>query len=207
MTFREALAQSVNVPAVKAMYLAGMKETIETARSLGISSLGDYRRYGLTLVLGGGEVSLLEMTSAYGTFAHEGYRYAENAILEVQDSDGKVLEKSEPQGTQVIDQEIARTISDMLKDNQARTPAFGADSYLHFPGRDVAVKTGTTNDYRDTWILGYTPSIAVGCWAGNNNNTPMEKKVAGFIVAPMWNEFMQKYFEIKGDSPAVTQVP
>jgi membrane peptidoglycan carboxypeptidase len=104
----------------------------------------------------------------------------------------------------VLDQEVARGITDILKDNAARTPAFGADSYLHFPGREVAVKTGTTNDYRDTWIIGYTPSIAVGAWAGNNDNTAMEKKVAGFIVAPMWNEFMQKYFEIKGESPAFT---
>lgn len=205
MTFREALAQSVNVPAVKAMYLAGMKDTIETARSLGISTLGDYRRYGLTLVLGGGEVSLLEMTSAYATFAHEGYRYPISAILEVQDSSGNVLEKRDQQGNQVLDSEIARSISDVLKDNNARTPAFGADSYLHFPDREVAVKTGTTNDYRDTWIIGYTPKIAVGAWAGNNDNSAMEKKVAGFIIAPMWNAFMTKYFELRGESPSFTK--
>jgi 1A family penicillin-binding protein len=205
MTFREALAQSINVPAVKAMYLAGMKETIETARSMGISTLGDYRRYGLTLVLGGGEVSLLEMTSAYGTFAHEGYRYPINAIAEIRDSTGKVLEQHTPEGSQVLDQDVARSITDILKDNRARTPAYGSDSFLHFPGREVAVKTGTTNDYRDTWIIGYTPKITVGAWAGNNDNTAMEKKVAGFIVAPMWNEFMQKYFELKGDSPAFTE--
>ncbi len=193
MTIREALAQSINVPAVKALYLAGMKETIELARSMGISTLEDYKRYGLTLVLGGGEVSLLEMTSAYGVFANEGYKNPYTAIKEIKK--GNATEPYDhPKAEQVLDAEIARSISDILSDNVARTPAYGANSYLHFPERDVAVKTGTTNDYRDTWIIGYTPEIAVGAWAGNNNNTAMEKKVAGFIVAPMWNEFMNAYF-------------
>jgi len=195
MTFREALAQSVNVPAVKAIYLAGMKETIELAQAMGISTLDDWQRYGLTLVLGGGEVSLLEMTSAYGTFANEGYRYPHNSISLVRDGTGKELYSHELDGERVVEEEIARSITDVLVDNIARTPAFGANSYLHFPGYDVAVKTGTTNDYRDAWIIGYTPTIAAGAWAGNNDNSAMEKKVAGFIIAPMWNEFMQFYLD------------
>ena len=195
MTFREALAQSVNVPAVKVLYLAGMKETIELARSLGITTLKDWQRYGLTLVLGGGEVSLLEMTSAYGVFANEGYRIPHTSIKEIFSGSEQDLFSVETKGEQVLETEVARSINDMLKDNNARTSAFGSDSFLHFPDREVAVKTGTTNDYRDAWIIGYTPQISVGAWAGNNNNTAMEKKVAGFIVAPMWNEFMQAYFK------------
>jgi len=196
ITFREALAQSVNVPAVKVLYLTGIRNTIELARAMGISTLDSYKRYGLTLVLGGGEVSLLEMTSAYGVFAHDGFRYPHAAIREVRDGSGKLLEEHTLDGAQVVDPNVARTISDMLNDNVARTPAFGSNSYLYFPGRDVAVKTGTTNDYRDAWIIGYTPTIAAGAWAGNNDNSPMKKKVAGFIVAPLWNDFMNKYFEL-----------
>lgn len=201
MTFREALAQSVNVPAVKVVYLAGMKETIELAQAMGISTLDNWQRYGLTLVLGGGEVSLLEMTSAYGVFANEGVRHPHTGIKEIKTNNTTELYTVDVEGTAVLDTEIARSITDMLSDNVARTPAFGGDSFLHFSEYDVAVKTGTTNDYRDAWIVGYTPNIAVGAWAGNNNNFPMEKKVAGFIIAPMWNEFMQFYFEKYPDSP------
>ncbi len=195
MTFRDALAQSVNVPAVKAMYLAGLEQTHDLARRMGISTLQDYRRYGLTLVLGGGEVSLLDITSAYGTFARSGWRYPYGGILEVRDGSNKVMYERRPTGRQVIDPDIAHAITDILADNAARTPAFGANSYLHFPGRAVAAKTGTTNNYVDAWIVGYTPTIAVGAWAGNNDNSPMERRVAGFIIAPMWNEFMQEYFK------------
>ncbi len=205
MTFREALAQSVNVPAVKVVYLAGMKETIELARAMGISTLENWQRYGLTLVLGGGEVSLLEMTGAYGAFANEGVRHPHTSIKEIKTNNTTELYTVDVEGTVVLDVEIARSITDILRDNTARTPAFGSDSYLHFSEYDVAVKTGTTNDYRDAWIIGYTPTVAVGAWAGNNNNFPMEKKVAGFIIAPMWNEFMRAYFERYPDSPRFTK--
>lgn len=195
MTFRTALAQSVNVPAVKALYLAGIQETIELAQRMGISTLTDWKRYGLTLVLGGGEVSLLEMTSAYGVFANDGERFPHHSVLSIVDAEGHTEYTYEGQSSQVLDRDVARSITDMLTDNAARTPAFGANSYLYFPNRDVAAKTGTTNDYRDAWILGYTPDIAVGAWAGNNDNSAMNKKVAGFIIAPLWNEFLQAYFE------------
>lgn len=195
MTFREALAQSVNIPAVKALYLAGMENTINLARSMGISTLEEWKRYGLTLVLGGGEVSLLEMTSAYGVFANEGVRYPHTGIKEIQSEKETDFLSFSTEGEQVLSVDTARSVTDILADNKARTPAFGSDSYLHFKDYDVAVKTGTTNDYRDAWIIGYTPDIAVGSWAGNNNNFAMEKKVAGFIVAPMWNEFMEFYLE------------
>jgi membrane peptidoglycan carboxypeptidase len=159
---------------------------------MGITSLGDPNNYGLTLVLGGGEVSLLEMTSAYGVFATEGLRAPYTGILRVLDSNGKVLEEYKSTPNQVLDSEIARKISDILSDNIARTPLYGANSVLYFPGKEVAVKTGTTNNYRDAWIVGYTPSVVVGTWAGNNDNTPMAKKVSGLIVAPMWRAFMEE---------------
>ena len=192
MTLRNALAQSVNVPAVKVLYLAGINAALDMAERLGITTLTDKNRYGLTLVLGGGEVTLLEMVSSYGVFANEGIKHPYTGILRVEDAEGNVLEEYEENSERVINTEVARQISDVLSDNQARTPAFGEYSALHFQGIDVEAKTGTTNDYRDAWIIGYTPTIAVGSWAGNNNNTPMEKRVAGFIVAPMWNEFMRE---------------
>jgi penicillin-binding protein 1C len=192
MTMREALAQSVNVPSVKTMYLAGLRETLSLAKVSGIQSLEDIGRYGLTLVLGGGEVSLLDLTSAYGVFANSGARVPYQGILEIRGKNEKVLERTVSQLSFVIPQETTWKISDILSDNVARAPAFGESSFLHFPGREVAVKTGTTNDYRDAWIVGYTPSLAVGAWAGNNDNRPMEKKVAGFIIAPFWNAFMRE---------------
>ncbi len=195
MSIRSAIAQSVNIPAVKTLYLAGIADSIKTARDMGISTLTDPARYGLTLVLGGGEVTLLELTSAYGVFANEGLRSPTVGILEVQDSSGATLEAFADQSARVLDANIARTMSDILSDNEARSPAFGERSSLYFPGNDVAVKTGTTNDYRDAWVIGYTPSIAVGAWAGNNDNTPMEKKVAGFIIAPIWHQVMQLAIE------------
>lgn len=202
ISIRNALAQSVNVPAVKAIYLAGLDDSVEFARKMGVKTLDeDGDRYGLTLALGGGEVSLLDMTSAYGVFANDGVRHEYKTILKVTDKSGKVLEEYKPEedeGDEVMDPNVARNISSILSDNNARTPAFGANSPLYYPGYQVAAKTGTTNDYRDAWILGYTPNIAIGAWAGNNDNTPMSKQVAGFIIAPMWNAVM---------SEALTMVP
>jgi 1A family penicillin-binding protein len=195
VSFRDALAQSINIPAVKVLYLAGLKNSLELAKKFGIQTLTNIDQYGLTLVLGGGEVRPLDMATAYGVFATEGVKHETVGILRVEDRNGNVLEEYKDEKNRVLPDQTARLISDVLSDNVARTPAFGANSYLYFPGYDVAVKTGTTNDYRDAWIVGYTPSISVVAWAGNNDNRSMDKKVAGFIVAPMWNEFMQKAIE------------
>lgn len=192
MSLRDALAQSVNVPAVKVLYLAGLRDSLKLAKNLGIGTLNNIEQYGLTLVLGGGEVRPLDMAGAYAVFASDGVKRPQVGILKVEDQNGKVLEEYEEEETRVLNEQTSRLISDVLSDNIARTPAFGANSFLNFPGHDVASKTGTTNDYRDAWIVGYTPSISVAAWAGNNDNRSMDKKVAGFIVAPMWNEFMQK---------------
>ncbi|MBU1159921.1 PBP1A family penicillin-binding protein [Patescibacteria group bacterium] len=195
VTLRNAIAQSINVPSVKTLYLAGIKDSLATIKDMGITTLNDPDRYGLTLVLGGGEVTLLEMTSAYGIFANQGMRNPTVGILKIEDSNGNVLEEFKESGSQVIDKNIALLISDVLSDNDARAPAFGERSYLYFPDRDVAVKTGTTNDYRDAWVIGYTPNLAWGVWCGNNDNSSMEKRVAGFIAAPLWNAFFTEIAE------------
>ncbi|MDP2593034.1 MAG: penicillin-binding protein [bacterium] len=191
VSFRNALAQSINIPAIKVLYLAGLQDTLETARDMGITTLGNAGLYGLTLVLGGGEVRLLDIVGAYSVFANDGVREAHTPILRVEDKTGAVLESYKKEDRRVLPSETARWISDILSDNVARTPLFGANSLLRFDGRDVAVKTGTTNDYRDAWIIGYSPNIAVGAWAGNNDNRPM-KQVAGLKVSPLWRQFIDE---------------
>lgn len=192
ISVRNALAQSINVPAVKALYLAGLNDSLEVAKAMGIESLDEPDRYGLTLVLGGGEVSLLDMTAAYSVFANDGVRNSYTPILRIEDGNGNIIERHTPFPKRVLPEGTVRGISSILSDNVARTPLYGSNSPLYFGGRDVAVKTGTTNDYRDAWIVGYTPNLAVGAWAGNNDNSPMERKVSGLIVAPMWRELMDR---------------
>jgi len=189
MSLRDALAQSINIPAVKLFYLAGLPDSLKTAESMGISTLGPSGQYGLTLVIGGGEVSLLDMTSAYGVFADDGVRNPYTGILEVRDLNGNILEQYQPNSQEVLPKNTALTISDILSDNQARIPTFGANSVLQIPNRDVAVKTGTTNNNKDAWTIGYTPSIVVGVWAGNNDNTPMKKGGAA-VAGPIWSKFI-----------------
>ncbi len=191
MTLRDAIAQSINVPSVEVLYLAGISDTLELANAMGVTTLGDPNQYGLTLVLGGGEVTLLQMASAYGAFAQNGMHYPATAVLKIEDQDGNTIEdNSNPVGTQVMPTFVAEEINDILSDPVARAP-LGENELVSFPGYDVAVKTGTTNNYRDAWTIGYTPNLVVGIWAGNNDNTPMVKKVSGFIVGPMWHQFMQ----------------
>jgi 1A family penicillin-binding protein len=192
MSLRDALAQSVNIPSVKTLYLAGMKSSLDTARRMGVSTLENQPdRYGLSLVLGSGEVTLLDLTSAYGVFANEGVKNTHTGIKRIEDASGEVLEEFEKSPEQVLPQDTARMMNDMLSDNAARTPAFGPNSPLHFENYDVAAKTGTTNNYRDLWTVGYSPNLAVGVWSGNNDNTPVDGEVAGFVVAPMWHAFME----------------
>ncbi len=189
MTMRGALAQSVNVPSIQTLYLAGLPDSLRLAKDMGLTTLSNPDQYGLTLVLGGGEVKLLELTGTYGVFAANGMRNTPTGILRIEDKSGAVIEEFRLSSEQVLEAPIAQTITDMLSDNKARAPAFGATSPLYFPNREVAAKTGTTNDFRDAWILGYTPQLVVGAWAGNNDNHPMHK-IAAYIVAPLWHEFM-----------------
>src|SRR3989344_4423827 len=191
MSLRSALAESINVVAVKLFYLAGLSDSLKTAEEMGISTLTDINRYGLTLVIGGGEVSLLDMTSAYGVFANGGIRNTQTGILMVEDTRGKILEEYAPSPKEVLSKNSASIVSDILSDNAARTPTFGIGSPLHISGREVAVKTGTTNNNKDAWTIGYTPSIAVGVWAGNNDNQPM-KKGGSAVAGPIWNKFLNE---------------
>ncbi|MDB5245327.1 MAG: putative penicillin-binding protein [Parcubacteria group bacterium] len=191
MTFTTALAQSINIPAVKALYLAGIPNVLTLAKNMGLTTLGKPSDYGLSLALGAAEVRLLDLTSAYTGFANDGMLNAPVGILKVTDTDGKTVDEYKSTPRQVLDPEIAREMSSMLSNNEARFPEYPADNPFHFPGYDVAAKTGTTNESRDAWTIGYTPSIAIGVWAGNNDNSPMVKEIAGYIVAPMWHEVMQ----------------
>ena len=190
MTFETALAQSINIPAIKTLYLVGIQNAINFAKSFGLTTLGDPNQYGLTLVLGGGEVRLLDLTGAYAVFANDGVLNNPTGILEVDDAQGNILESYTPSPVLVTSSNIARDMSAMLSDAYARLPEYPLDSPLSFQGYDVAVKTGTTDDTRDAWVVGYTPSIAIGVWAGNNDNSKMVKSIAGFIAAPMWHNVM-----------------
>ncbi len=192
MTVRQALPQSRNLPAVQALYLAGIPDSIKTATDMGITSLTQPDRYGLSLVLGGGEVSLLEMTSAYGVFANDGVRNPYRSILEVDDSKGNVLEQASLSPTQAIPAEVARQISDVLSDDTSGVRMASIKPIADSVGRQVAIKTGTTNDYRDVWTVGYTPSLVVGAWAGNNDNHPMNDAISALIITPVWGAFMSQ---------------
>ncbi|MBI2587871.1 PBP1A family penicillin-binding protein [Candidatus Azambacteria bacterium] len=191
VTMRQALAQSLNVPSVKVLYLAGVKETIDLTEAMGITTLKDRARFGLSLVLGGGEVKLLELVSAYGAFSQDGILHPKTAILKIEDANGEILEEYHDASRRVLEPQIARLISNILSDNEARAAIFGTQSPLFFPDRRVAAKTGTTQDNRDAWVVGYTPSLVAGVWAGNNDNSEMERGGAGILAAgPLWHEFM-----------------
>lgn len=186
MSLKDGLAQSINVIAVKLLYLVGVPDSIKIAHDLGITTLNDPTRYGLSLVIGGGETTLLDMTSVYGVFANNGLRHPYQSVLSVENNDGIILEQYEDKSYQVIEPNITKTLSEILSDNNARTPTFGANSPLVVPGHEVAVKTGTTNNNKDAWTIGYTPSVAVGVWVGNNDNVPMKKGGAS-LAGPIWN--------------------
>lgn len=210
VSLRNALAQSLNIPAVKALYLAGVKDSLKLAADMGITSLTDPERYGLTLVLGGGEVKLIDMTYAYGVFANKGVRAEPRSILRIEDNRGNVVEENQVQTQKVLDENVALMISDVLSDNVARTPLWGANSLVNFPNRSVASKTGSTNNLRDAWLMGYAPNLAVGTWVGNNDNSPMGGGLSGLIVTPMWREFMdialEKLPEESFEQPNINRV-
>ena len=192
VTIRQALAMSLNIPAVKTLYLAGIEDSVETAQDLGITTLNNPDTYGLSLVLGTGEVKLLDMVSAYGVFANEGLKNDYSSILKIEDYNGEILKEFKEDSKQVLDAEIARTVTSILSDNVARTPAFGSRSDLYLGERPVAAKTGTTNSYKDGWTIGYTPSLAAGVWAGNNDATEMKRAGGISAAAPIWNDFMSR---------------
>lgn len=200
VTMRKALAGSLNIPAVKTLYLAGMDNVLDQAHNMGITTLNDPSRYGLSLVLGGGEVKLLDLTTAYGVFANKGTLSPTTPILKIVDGRGKTLEEYKENKKDVLDPRIAYEISNILSDNNARSYVFGAHSALNFDDRPVAVKTGTTSLYKDAWTIGYTPSLVTGVWVGNNDGRQMTAGAAGAMAAaPIWHDFMAKAL---GGTPA-----
>ncbi len=193
VTMREGLAQSINIPSVKTLYLAGIAPTLKNLHAMGITTLNERNRYGLSLALGGGETKLIDLVAAYATLSQDGVRHPQSFILKIEDPDGKIIERYHDTKKQVVEARAVRLINDILSDTNARAPLFKNSLNLTtFPNHDVALKTGTTNDYRDAWALGYTPSFIVGVWAGNNDNTPMQRKGGSILAAiPIWSSFMR----------------
>ncbi len=192
ITLKEALAQSINVPSVKVLYLAGGEDTMETAKKTGITTLKDpFSYYGLPLVLGGGAVTLSEMVSAYGVFATEGYKAPLTSILKIEDAQGRILEEYKTSPKKILESYPCRLINDILSDNLARAPLFGANSALYFKDYQVAAKTGTTQNYIDAWTIGYSPTIVTGVWVGNNDNSPMAEKPGISLAGPIFHSFME----------------
>lgn len=204
---RYALGNSINIPAVKMLKLNGVEAMIATASAMGITTFTDPNRYGLSLTLGGGEVTMLEMVQAYGVFANQGYKIGIHPILKITKNDGKILEEyhapSSPIfGEKVLPSAASFIISDILADNSARSLEFGENSFLKIPQKIVSVKTGTTNDFRDNWTIGYTPSFVVATWVGNNDNTPMNNLASGITgAAPIWNKVMTYLLKDKPQEP------
>lgn len=194
ISVRDALANSRNIPAVATLHQIGLPALLEVCHRLGISSL-NRPDYGLSLTLGGGDATLLEITGAYGALANGGYRVQPRVILSIEDFSGKVLHPSSPpELQQAMDPRHAYMLTDILSDRVARQRAFGVDNYLDLPFPSAA-KTGTTNDYRDSWMMGYTPQLVTGVWVGNNDNTPMEQLTGARGAALIWRNFMLKALE------------
>ncbi len=193
VSIRQSLAGSLNIPAVKTLYLAGIENSIQTMKDVGLSSPNlTKERCGLTLVLGGCEVTLLDHVGGYGTFAAMGTHHKTTGVLKIEDSSGKIIEEFQDQSKQVIDPQAVYELISIMTDNAARQFTFGPSSQnLVLPDRPVAAKTGTTQNFHDGWALGYTPSLVAGVWTGNNDGTLM-KTDAVITAAPIWKSFMQE---------------
>lgn len=221
---RHALANSYNIPAVKMLAYNGVENFVASAEAFLIDSLQDPKKYGLSLTLGGGEVSMVEMTQAFSALANRGTPQKLNYVLKVEDKLGKVIyEYKDPnfekdvkkplelpnylamQGKKAISEEAAFIISHILQDNDARSAAFGSSSQLVIPQKSVSVKTGTTDDLRDNWTVGYTPNFLVAVWVGNNDFTPMNQSLVSGVTgaAPIWNRVMTYALENQPNLPPV----
>jgi membrane peptidoglycan carboxypeptidase len=209
---REALAGSLNLPAVITLDHVGLSNMIQLAGRMGLTTLSDADRFGLALTLGGGEVRLLDLTAAYAAFANGGRRVEPAPILRVTDAKGNVIfdegagARPAPTlvrgGERVLDERVAYLISDILSDNQARAATFGFNSVLQI-GRPAAVKTGTTTDYRDNWTVGYTPELVTGVWVGNADNSPMVNLSGVAGAGPIWHDFMRAALAGRPEAPFV----
>ena len=204
LPLRYALGNSYNVPAVKVLAKIGVEKMLEMGREMGITSWEDGSRFGLSLTLGGGDVTMFDMAKVYGTLANQGKRVDLNPVLAIKDNRGEILEKNQiPHTKQVLPEGVAFLLSHTLADNSARSAAFGPQSVLFIPGYTVSVKTGTTNEKRDNWTIGYSPSFAVVVWVGNNDNSPMRPALTSGITgaAPIWRKVTDILLEGKPDEP------
>ena len=194
LTVRKALQGSLNIPAVKMLYLVGVDRALDFAQQLGYTTLNDRSRFGLALVLGGGEVKMIEHVNAFATFANQGKQFPITGILKVTDAKGQVLEEWSPtSGKQVIPKQAALQITNVLSDNNARAYVFGTHSPLILQDRQVAAKTGTTNNNKDAWTIGYTPNIVTAVWMGNSSGQEMKRGADGSVIAaPVWQSFMKQ---------------
>lgn len=203
VTMRTALANSLNIPAVKVMSLAGMDNVLRTAEDMGITTLTHKDQYGLSLVLGAGEVKPVEMAGAFGTFATQGTKHDLKCILKVTDSQGKTIyeyKQEEDKGRAVLDPQVAYEINSILSDNKARSLIFGTSTPMAFNGKTIAAKTGTTSNFKDAWTVGYSTDIATAVWVGNNNSTAMNSGADGSVIAaPIFHAFMDKV--VTADKP------
>jgi len=194
---RFALGNSLNIPAVKVLALNSLEGFISFGRKMGITTWNDPSKYGLSITLGGGEVMMTDMATAFGVFANGGIKVPLHPILKVQDNMGNTLEEYNPvdgkrNGEKVLSEDSSFLISHILSDNNARSAAFGTNSVLNVPGKTVSVKTGTTNNLRDNWTIGYTPNLLVATWVGNNDSSPMSYVASGVTGAsPIWQKIMK----------------
>ncbi len=204
MQIRFALGNSENIPAVKMLAMIGIKDFLQKSYDMGLVQFAptteNLNRFGLAITLGGGETTLLDLTSAFTVFANEGKKIPSNNILEIKDyKEKKIFQKPNIEPKTIFSKEVAFLISHILSDNNARIEVFGPNSYLNIPGKTVAVKTGTTDDKRDNWAVGFTKSITVGVWVGNNDNSPMNPKIASGatgaspIFYRLMKEVLKKY--------------
>lgn len=212
---RMALQGSLNIPAVKMLYLVGIGRALDFAETMGYTTFTNRSRFGLSFALGGGEVEGLEHANAFATFAREGQFMPTSAVLSVTGVQGNVVEEwKQPEGQRVMEPQISRLVSNVLSDNQARAYVFGSQNSLTLPDRPVAAKTGTTNNNKDAWTAGYTPNLVTVVWVGNSNGDEMAKGADGSIIAaPIWNKFMRRATKglpveqfVKPDPPSTTKL-
>lgn len=207
ITMRSGLAQSLNIPALKTLRdFAGLQDTMNLAKKMGISTLTrDASFYGLPFALGGADVKMVDMASAFSVFANGGYAVPSSAIIKIVDSKGEVIYKNDKTPRKILSENTCNMITSILSDNAARAPMFGENSVLRFDDYRVAVKTGTTQDSIDGWTIGYTADAVVVVWAGNNDRTPIKGAIGEMTAAPMWRKAIEKSIQIFNTKPIYTE--
>ncbi len=203
VTLRIALANSINIPAVKTLAKIGVPTMVNLAKKMGITTWGDPNQYGLAITLGAADVKMTDMAVVYGTLANLGKKVDLNPILKITNYSGDVIyQKQEQLPLQILDPGVAYILSNILADNNARSMEFGSNSPLNVPGYTVSVKTGTSNSFRDNWTIGYTPNYLVAVWVGNNNNAPMNGLASGITgAAPIWHQIMSNLLANSQNNP------